>query len=151
MPLSLRNVSLAVLCAGVGFVVGRLSHRAEIVQGRVEVLTRIDTVRVERPSAVASQTLPTVVERLVEVHSRDTVYVEVPRAQTVYESADYRAYVSGFRASLDSITVYRRHSIASVKRPSSRFSVGIQGGCGITPKGFQPYIGIGVSVRLLDF
>ena len=36
----------------------------------------------------------------------------------------------------------------TTKQKSSRWNVGIQGGVGITPKGVQPYIGVGVSYRL---
>ncbi len=145
--------TVAALTAGAiaGFMVGRMSVTPDVRAGNVQVLTRTDTVRVERPVAVTHTVLDTITERLVEHTTRDTVYVEVPRTQSVYEGADYRAYVSGFRASLDSISVYRRHSYTTATARKPRFSIGLQGGYGYTPKGFQPYIGIGVSVSLLSF
>ena len=46
----------------------------------------------------------------------------------------------------DSIKVYNREVI--VKQKQSRWSVGMQGGVGMTPKGLQPYIGIGIGYLL---
>lgn len=87
-------------------------------------------------------------------HPPDSVDVLVPITQKVYEDSTYRAYVSGFNASLDSIFVHRRTeyitSTKVVKSKPKRFSIGVQAGYGITPKGFQPYIGVGVSVNLFN-
>ena len=151
MQVSVKSAAAVAAALAIGFGCGRLSVAPEVRGGSVKVLTRIDTVRVEQPVAVRTEALPTVVERLVEHHTRDTVYVEVPLARTVYEGPDYRATVSGYRASLDSITVYRRHTTLSRSSVAPRFSVGVQAGYGYTPKGFQPYIGIGLSVRIISF
>lgn len=87
-------------------------------------------------------------------HPPDSVDVLVPITQKVYEDSTYRAYVSGFNASLDSIFVYRRTEYITntrvVKSKPKRFSIGVQAGYGITPKGFQPYVGVGVSVNLFN-
>lgn len=88
-------------------------------------------------------------------HPPDSVDVLVPITQKVYEDSTYRAYVSGYNATLDSIYVFRRTEYITnnvvVKTKPKRFSVGVQAGYGITPRGFQPYIGIGVSVNLFSF
>lgn len=88
-------------------------------------------------------------------HPPDSVDVLVPITQKVYEDSTYRAYVSGFNANLDSIFVFRRTEYITntrvVKSKPKRFSVGVQAGYGMTPKGFQPYIGLGVSVNLFSF
>ena len=42
-----------------------------------------------------------------EAMAGDSVRVEIPITQKVYSTSDYTAYVSGYRASLDSIDIYR--------------------------------------------
>ena len=80
----------------------------------------------------------------------DSVEVLVPQEQRVYAGEDYRAYVSGYMPRLDSVQIVRRESVVTrTVATKSRFSVGIQAGYGLTPRGFQPYIGVGVSIRIL--
>ncbi len=83
----------------------------------------------------------------------DSVSITIPITQNLYETDDYRAYVSGYKARLDSIFITSRQTVVRIRDPAKkkRFSVGIQAGYGMTPKGFQPYIGIGVSVNLFNF
>lgn len=83
----------------------------------------------------------------------DSVNIAIPITQKVYETEEYRAYVSGYNASLDSIFTFRQKSVVRIREPTkqNRFSVGIQAGYGMTPKGFQPYVGVGVSVNLFSF
>lgn len=80
----------------------------------------------------------------------DSAAVVLPITQVVYSDTDYRAWVSGYEPQLDSIKVYPRTvTIRETKyKPPSRISVGVQAGYGITPKGLQPYIGVGVGVRV---
>lgn len=80
----------------------------------------------------------------------DTVTKEViiPISQKVYKDSSYTAWVSGYRPRLDSIKVVNSVVTRNVVRPAKRLGVGIQGGVGMTPKGVQPYIGIGVGWRI---
>ena len=82
--------------------------------------------------------------------SSDSATVVFPITQKVYSDTDYRAWVSGYEPQLDSIKVFPRTvTVLETKyKPPSRFSIGLQGGYGITPKGLQPYIGVGVNVRI---
>lgn len=77
---------------------------------------------------------------------RDTVLVEIPIVQKVYEDSDYTAWVSGYRPKLDSIRVYRHETI--MRERSRRWGIGIQAGYGLTPKSLSPYIGLGIQYRL---
>lgn len=79
----------------------------------------------------------------------DSADVVIPITQKVYEDSTYRAWVSGYNARLDSMVVYRpvRYVTMTVKEPPSRFSWGVQMGMGMTPKGLQPYIGIGGQLK----
>lgn len=89
----------------------------------------------------------------VEKLGNDSVSISIPITQSLYETEDYKAYVSGYKARLDSIFVTSRQTVVRIRDPAKkkRFSIGIQTGYGITPKGFQPYLGLGVSVNLFDF
>lgn len=84
---------------------------------------------------------------------RDSTAVEIPITQKRYEGADYCAYVSGYEASLDSIFVYSRTTTIRERstKPPDKWHIGITGGYGITTKGLQPYIGIGLTYSLISF
>lgn len=79
----------------------------------------------------------------------DSVEVELPIEQKVYSDSLYKAWVSGFDARLDSIHIYQPTRYITIKttEQQSRWSWGIQAGMGITPKGLQPYIGLGATFR----
>ena len=87
-------------------------------------------------------------------HFPDTAQtVMLPITQQVYRDTAYTAWVSGYAAALDSIEVYPRTLIVrQTALPAAkprRWSFGIQAGYGLTPRGMQPYVGLGLTVRLL--
>lgn len=149
----MRRLLTYAIVAVAAFALGRLCNPEKVTPGDVKVFTRIDTVKVVQPEIVVLRPLRQAIERLpLAADTADTVEVKVPVAQTVYETPDFKAYVSGYRPALDSIFVYgRRTEIVRPQLPrAKRFSVGIQAGYGFTPHGFQPYVGIGLSVKLID-
>lgn len=75
--------------------------------------------------------------------------VVIPITQKVYKDSDYTAYVSGYHSSLDSISVMHKVTTITIKQKARRWNVGVSAGYGMTPKGFQPYVGIGVTFNLL--
>lgn len=79
----------------------------------------------------------------------DSVEVELPIEQKVYSDSLYKAWVSGFDARLDSIYIYQPTRYITIKttEQQSQWSWGVQGGVGITPKGLQPYIGLGFQFK----
>jgi opacity protein-like surface antigen len=88
------------------------------------------------------------------VSNKDSVDVEIPITQREYRDSTYRAWVSGYDAKLDSIEVYNSHSIVTIEKyvPRTRhWGVGISAGYGYTPKGAQPYIGIGISYSIFTW
>ena len=120
-------------------------------------VVRKDTVRVTDTLLVVQPICTeTRVTDTVRVVLRDTllrlVEVRVPIEQRVYEDSSFRAYVSGFRPSLESIEIMRPRTEIRIRerveQKPLRWSLGIQGGYGVTPKGMQPYIGIGIAYRL---
>lgn len=84
---------------------------------------------------------------------QDSVKVAIPISSKVYEDSTYTAYVSGYRASLDSIFVYPRREVITItdKSRHKRWGIGIQAGYGFGRNGLSPYIGIGISYNLLGF
>ena len=80
----------------------------------------------------------------------DSVLVEVPIEERTYESDEYRAVIEGFNPRLKSMEVYPRTAYINTtetikERKHWGVSLGVQGGYGFTPKGWQPYAGVGVS------
>ena len=135
---------------------------------------RIDTVTVVRTDTVRD-TVPTMVEKRIVRTEVVPLYLEaeidsicaevdseavsvmgdsvaIPISQKTYEAETYRAWVSGWHASLDSIEVYQKsteRTITITKTPKpKRWGVGIQVGYGYGIKGFTPYIGVGLSYNL---
>lgn len=96
----------------------------------------------------------------VTVH--DTVYNEKGYAGHVFvqetkwfgDNETYDMQVSGINVELDWIKTYPKtvtqyiNTTETVYIPPRKWSIGIQGGVGITPKGLQPYLGLGVTRRL---
>lgn len=83
--------------------------------------------------------------------------VEIPITQTTYEGADYRAYVSGFEAKLDSIFVFPttttiRETVTLQEKPK-RWSIGVVGGAGygFFGKRLDFFVGVGVTYSLVRF
>ncbi len=81
----------------------------------------------------------------------DSANVVIPITQKVYEDSMYKAYISGYMVSLDSFYIYPRREVITIREKPRRWHIGISAGYGITPKGFQPYIGVGMTYRLISF
>ena len=114
-----------------------------------------ETVQMLRDSlANYGKTVPDHFEELSEKVTPDSVSVEIPITQKVYETDRYRAVVSGYKPSLDDIYIYQPTQIVQVKSKPKRWGVGIQVGYGATLKQtpqFSPYVGVGVSYNLFQF
>ena len=114
-----------------------------------------ETVQMLRDSlANYGKTVPDHFEELSEKVTPDSVSVEIPITQKVYETDRYRAVVSGYKPSLDDIYIYQPTQIVQVKSKPKRWGVGIQVGYGVTLKQtpqFSPYVGVGFSYNLFQF
>lgn len=89
-----------------------------------------------------------------EPQEPDSVSVQIPITQKVYETDRYRAVVSGYQPSLDDLLIYQPTQVVQVKNKPKRWGIGLQVGYGVTVKNtpqFTPYIGIGVSYNLFQF
>lgn len=86
----------------------------------------------------------------LETIEHDTVSVVIPIESKEYRDSTYHAYVSGYRASLDSVkvfpaTIYRTKIVKQKAKKS--FGVGLQAGYGIG----GAYFGIGVNYNILSW
>lgn len=87
----------------------------------------------------------------VKADTPDSLTLQLPITQNVYEGEDYKAYVSGVYPSLDSVFVYPRREIVKIKKPPKRWHIGPTIGYGYTPNGFQPYIGVSLTYSIISF
>lgn len=81
----------------------------------------------------------------------DSVNVQIPITRKVYEDSTYKAYISGYNASLDSFYIYPQTKIITIKEKPKRWHLSISAGYGITPKGLQPCLMVGVSYMIFSF
>lgn len=147
---------IVVLALVVGaFFFGRSTMKIENVETRIERDTVIvrDTIREYYPREVVKTIVRTELVEVPIVHCdtiRDTMWVELPIESREYKSKEYYAIVEGYNPMLKYIEVYPRtayiNSTETIKeRKHWGVSLGVQGGYGFTPKGWQPYAGVGVS------
>lgn len=86
---------------------------------------------------------------------RDSMAVEIPITQKRYENENYRAYISGYEANLDSIFVFPKTTVIRERsyKPPSKWHIGIIGGYGygFNNKTAEPYIGVGITYSIFSF
>ena len=133
----------------------RCADNTEVVSDTI-----FKVIKVDRPIVRESTVVKYEVVRLpisndticVKDTIKDSVFVEVPIEQKVYSDSNYTAWVSGYHPRLDSISITHQeisfHKLVNnSSEGSKRLSLGIQVGYGITPRGLQPYLGLGVSYK----
>jgi hypothetical protein len=129
-----------------------------------DTIIRIDTIHDTVPKLVSQEVVRYIKEKPVSLtdsaqlegnpetlYMADSGEVVVPITQKTYtDSSTYRAVISGYRASLDSIDIYKRDTVINTtititEVKQKRWNFGIQGGFGrgITTGKFDIYIGIG--------
>lgn len=93
----------------------------------------------------------------IPIKDTDTIYVSVPREYKVYQDTSFRAVVSGYSPSLDSLTIYRTKIIQTVtlKPKPYKWSIGVHAGYGVSAHNgtlmLAPHIGVGVSYNFIRF
>ena len=83
----------------------------------------------------------------------DSVDVVIPIEQKEYEDSTYHLWISGYKAQLDSIKVYRQKLIITntiLKENHNRWHIGLTAGYGFGKSGLTPYIGVGVTYSLFS-
>ena len=167
-------VGLLLGCLVCYFAVGR--GRTDVVVER-DTVTYVDTVKHIQPVVKDSMVvryikryLPVAVARhqaedtlvcdsgappQLTSDERDSAEVEIPITQQMYSGPDYRAWVSGYSASLDSIYVYPVTTVISerVKAPPRKWHIGVHAGYGygFRNKHIEPFVGVGITYSLISF
>ena len=147
-------ILLAALALAGSYLLGRRSVKPEIVEiHRTDTVVVRDTVR--ETVLVPKVRYLTRVDTVLLLVPGDTVKVPVlvPISRNVYEGEDYRAVVSGFRASLDTINIFRKTQtvtntvVQRVEVPGKpkRWGIGVSAGYALTSQGVKPYIGAGIQ------
>lgn len=161
----LRGLLVAVLAlaawGGFWFYAGRTSIKPTKAERRADTVT-LERVTVRTDTVFQPKEIRRYVVKAAGGVTRDSSLAALPdslpalpeREAVVYEDSMYYAVVSGWRATLDTLSLRHtervrteRVTVEDRKRPR-RVSVGLQAGYGLTPKGLQPYVGAGVSFRL---
>ena len=153
-------ILLAALALAGSYLLGRRSVKPEIVEiHRTDTVVVRDTVR--ETVLVPKVRYLTRVDTVLLPVPGDTVEVPVlvPISRKVYEGEDYRAVVSGFRASLDTLDIFRKTQtvtntvVQRVEVPGKpkRWGIGVSAGYALTPQGVKPYIGAGISYSFITF
>lgn len=151
-----------------GFALGWFLRPSQEV---VSAEQRIDTVYYAKPTPMVVSTerrivnVPRllfapadtvkVVQAVAIADKGDSVTLDVAIEHREYRDSTYRAVVSGavvgdIRPTLDFIETYNRTTTITVERPK-RFAVTAGVGAAYTPKGFQPYVGVGVGIVIWRF
>lgn len=162
-------VLLAILGVSIALNVWQYSHPFHSLKCEPKKEVWVDTIPFFKPVPKDSIVLRYITEKLPVNRDKgvslvdtalladvagDSVWVDIPITQKVYEDSLYRAYVSGYHASLDSIFVNRYTEKIYIPPPAvkqKRFGIGVQVGYGYTPGRLQPYVGIGVSYNIFNF
>lgn len=115
-------------------------------------ITKIDTVTVTKPVIQYRFITQVITDTLYNTDSV-LVPVQIPIETKIYQDSTYRAVISGYRASLDTIQVYPIHTyttITNIITKKKRFNIGLQAGVGYGCFNKKPdiYVGLGVSYRL---
>lgn len=146
----LISAAVALLLFASGYGVGRIRGRAA---NRLAVSTDTifvhDTLRDSIPHVVHEEvikyiTLPP--DTIYKYKKDDIPYL--PILQKVYSTPNYKAWVSGYNAALDSISIFPKTVYVTKKIPEKRFGIGITVGYGIGRNGLSPYVGIGGYYRI---
>lgn len=88
-----------------------------------------------------------------DIDNTDSVAVVIPITQKEYEGEDYHAWVSGYEPMLDSVFVFPKREIVTIREPPNKkhWHIGPTIGYGYTPQGFQPYVGLSVTYSIISF
>lgn len=156
----MKKVLGVMLCISVLLNVILYTEHDRIISEKVcdtTKVTIVDSVKKPFPVPVDSivvryitRSLPIARDSATKQLRSDSVKVQIPISQKVYEDTLYKAYVSGYEPKLDSITIKQKTTYIThtIRDKESRFRIGLQAGYGLTPKGMQPYFGVGLSYRL---
>lgn len=145
------HVILLLVGLTASFFVGYWTRGTCVKNAQVQsdTIIVIDTVRDTIPVPVreiATKYIQVLADTITKYIKGDTVFL--PVIQKEYATPDYRAWVSGYNAALDSIDVFPKTVYITKRQPARRWGLGVSAGYGVGRSGLSPYIGIGVYYRI---
>ena len=147
-------IVLLILAVYAGYNIPRKVTERRINNSITFVDTVRDTITITKPKVVYTHIFRTDTVCLATVDTitkADSIFVSVPIDRMVYtDDSTYTAIVSGYRASLDSISVYNKTITTELVKKPPRISISLQAGYGFTSKTPSPYIGLGVSYNIFN-
>lgn len=128
-------------------------------EGAAQTTVRIDTIALSNVSPDTIYRTKYVVRKFVKfdtitrelrdtIKSFDSVEVAIPISEYKYhKDSVYDLTIEGYGVMLKQATFYPQTITRTIKIPKSgfHFSTGVQVGVGMTPKGVQPYTGVGIG------
>ena len=148
---------VAVIC---GFLLGNCGKELQLdevervkIKVKTDTLKVVDTLKFYTPKPVKVFKIRHDTLRIAV--AGDTLAAALPIASKVYKDSLYTAYISGYNAQLDSITIrspttYITTNTEKIITRNKRFNIGVIGGfgLGLKSKSFEPFVGVGVSYSL---
>ena len=167
-----RNTgSELIIAAAIAFLFFWFGHtwtikheKTEPISADTVVLTHIDTFFIDKPTEIVryitrhdtifeTDTAIKIVSDSVSGQSAAIIPIESVIYQDTTKTAKYTAYLSGYKAALDSIEINCLQTetiITKIEREKApKIGVGVQLGVGVSAQGIAaPYLGIGIQYRL---
>lgn len=147
-------IILLVAAVFVGYNIPRKDTSRHINHTVTVIDTLRDTISIAKPKAVYSKVFRVDTVHLATVDTisnTDSIFVSVPIDRMVYtDDSTYTAIVSGYRTSLDSISVYNKTITKVLVKKPQRISISLQAGYGFSNNTPRPYIGVGVSYNIFN-
>jgi hypothetical protein len=129
----------------------------EIIRTDTLTITRIDTIRITEVKYIKEHIIDTINVPIISnsIHTdtiriNDTLFIQLPITQKLYADERYKAWVSGYRAKLDSIEVYQKtitNTIDNYIKPK-RWTITAGVGYGISRNGLEPFVGVMAGYRI---
>lgn len=154
--LKIVGVLVAAVILSLGWVFFFI-ERNKPVETITKIERRVDTIKIEKPVPVfhtikSFALLEYPVDSLIYV-AGDTVQVQVPIEEKIYQDSTYKCQVSGYKPSLDWIDIYAPTTTITTTnvvhyRPLVSFGVGATAGWSPITKNWDVIIGVNVTIPL---
>ena len=156
----MKNALIVLIALVVIFLLGRWTKQCDpvkIVQyDTLPPVVRIDTIR----DTVLVPKYKKVIryDTIHDTADGKPIHLPIPISRYLFtDDATYRMEVEGYNVKANSIEVYPRTVtqtiIQRVEVPGrpKRWGIGVSAGAAFTPKGVQPYVGVGVQYQIIAF
>ncbi len=155
------NWIIILVFVGLSFIMGRYGFREEIE------ITKYDTIETIKFDTIRDTLLiPTMVTKIgydttyltsldtIKLH--DTIKVDLPIEQKIYQTDFYKATIKGYQSELVVMEIYQQTKyvdryIEKTIKQNNKFSVGPSVGVTYLDGKISPYLGIGIQYNLFNF